>query len=63
MMAVNRYRLKTQSKAGHRGAQLAEKLLAQTDKLLSAILIGNNLVNSAAATLVTVIVFRLYGES
>jgi len=63
MMAVNRYRLKTLSRSGHRGAQLAEKLLAQTDKLLSAILIGNNLVNSAAATLVTVIVFRLYGES
>ena len=63
MMAVNRYRLKTLSKAGHRGAHLAERLLAQTDKLLSAILIGNNLVNSAAATLVTVIVFRLYGES
>ncbi len=63
MMAVNRYRLKTLSRSGHRGAQLAEKLLAQTDKLLSAILIGNNLVNSAAAALVTVIVFRLFGES
>lgn len=63
MMAVNRYRLKTLAKAGHRGAQLAVKLLAQTDKLLSAILIGNNLVNSAAAALVTVIVFRLFGES
>ena len=63
MMAVNRYRLKTLAKSGHRGAHLAERLLAQTDKLLSAILIGNNLVNSAAATLVTVIVFRLYGES
>jgi Mg2+/Co2+ transporter CorB len=53
MMAVNRYRLKTLSKEGHRGAHLAEKLLAQTDKLLSAILIGNNLVNSAAAALVS----------
>jgi len=63
MMAVNRYRLKTLSKAGHRGAQLAEKLLAKTDKLLSTILIGNNLVNSAAAALVTVITFRLFGES
>lgn len=62
-MAVNRYRLKTLSKLGHRGAQLAEKLLARTDKLLSAILIGNNLVNSAAAALVTVITFRLFGES
>ena len=63
MMAVNRYRLKTLSKSGHRGAQLAEKLLAKTDTLLSTILIGNNLVNSAAAALVTVITFRLFGES
>lgn len=63
MMAVNRYRLKTLSKSGHRGAHLAEKLLAKTDTLLSTILIGNNLVNSAAAALVTVITFRLFGES
>lgn len=63
MMAVNRYRLKTQSKAGHRGAKLAEWLLARTDRLLSVILLGNNLVNSAAAALVTVIAFRLFGEN
>ncbi|MFZ5484247.1 MAG: HlyC/CorC family transporter [Pseudomonadota bacterium] len=63
MMAVNRYRLKTLAKAGGRGARLAEWLLARTDKLLSVILLGNNLVNSAAAALVTVIAFRLFGEN
>jgi len=63
MMAVNRYRLKTLAKAGHRGAKLAEWLLAQTDKLLGVVLLGNNLVNSAAAALVTLISFRLFGES
>lgn len=63
MMAVNRYRLKTLAKTGHRGAQYAERLLAKTDTLLSTILIGNNLVNSAAAALVTVITLRLFGES
>lgn len=63
MMAVNRYRLKTLAKTGHRGAKLAEWLLARTDRLLSVILLGNNLVNSAAAALVTVIAFRLFGES
>lgn len=63
MMAVNRYRLKTQARAGHRGARLAEGLLARTDRLLSVILLGNNLVNSAAAALVTVIAFRMFGES
>jgi Mg2+/Co2+ transporter CorB len=63
MMAVNRYRLKTLSKSGHRGAKLAEWLLARTDRLLSVILLGNNLVNSAAAALVTVIAFRMFGEN
>ncbi len=63
MMAVNRYRLKTLSKSGHRGAKLAEWLLARTDRLLSVILLGNNLVNSAAAALVTVIAFRVFGEN
>lgn len=63
MMAVNRYRLKTLSSKGHRGAKLAEWLLARTDRLLSVILLGNNLVNSAAAALVTVIAFRMFGEN
>lgn len=63
MMAVNRYRLKNLAKSGHRGARLAEWLLARTDRLLSVILLGNNLVNSAAASLVTVIAFRLFGEN
>ncbi|MGQ9685188.1 MAG: HlyC/CorC family transporter [Thiobacillaceae bacterium] len=63
MMAVNRYRLKHLALTGHGGARLAEWLLAQTDRLLSVILLGNNLVNAAAAALVTVIAFRLFGEN
>ncbi|WP_338069411.1 HlyC/CorC family transporter [Parasulfuritortus cantonensis] len=63
MMAVNRYRLKTLAKGNNRGAKLAEWLLARTDKLLSVILLGNNLVNSAAAALVTVVSFRVFGEN
>ena len=62
-MAVNRYRLKTLARTGNKGAQLAEALLARTDRLLSVILLGNNLLNSAAAALVTVLTFRLFGES
>lgn len=63
MMSVNRYRLRTLAQGGHRGAKLANALLARTDTLLSVILLGNNLVNAAAASLVTVIAFRLFGES
>jgi Mg2+/Co2+ transporter CorB len=63
MMALNRYRLKHLVKLGHRGAVLASSLLARTDRLLGVILLGNNLVNAAAAVLVSVIAVRLFGES
>jgi Mg2+/Co2+ transporter CorB len=63
MMAVNRYRLKHMAKSGHRGARLAEWLLARTDKLLGVVLLGNNLINAAAASLLTVIAFRLFGNN
>jgi Mg2+/Co2+ transporter CorB len=62
MMAVNRYRLKTLVRLGNRGAELATELLAQTDKLLGVILLGNNLVNAAAASLVTLIGIELFGD-
>jgi Mg2+/Co2+ transporter CorB len=62
MMAINRYRLKHQAEKGHRGARLTLALLNQTDKLLGVILLGNNLINTAAATLSTVLAIRLFGE-
>lgn len=63
MMAINRYRLKHLVRVGHRGARLAAALLARPDRLLGVVLLGNNLVNAAAAALVTYITFRLFGES
>jgi len=63
MMSLNRYRLRHLMQQGHRGAQLASSLLAQTDKLLGVILLGNSLVNAMAAALVTVIAVRFYGNS
>lgn len=63
MMAVNRYRLKNRAAQGHTGARLALRLLGQTDKLLGVILLGNNFVNSASASLATVITFRLFGQN
>ncbi|HET9463164.1 MAG TPA: HlyC/CorC family transporter [Thiobacillus sp.] len=63
MMAINRYRLRHAAETGHRGAVLTLSLLNQTDKLLGVILLGNNLVNIAAATLATIISIRLFGDS
>ena len=63
MMALNRYRLRHLARTGRRGARLTAQLLSRTDRLLGVVLLGNNLVNAAAAALVTVITFRLFGES
>lgn len=62
MMAANRYRLRSAASLGSRGARLALALLDQTDKLLGIILLCNNLVNAAAATLVSVITIQLFGN-
>ncbi|HSR01841.1 MAG TPA: CNNM domain-containing protein, partial [Methylophilaceae bacterium] len=62
LMSVNRYRLRHLVKQGHRGAKLANTLLLQTDKLLGVILLCNNFVNTALATLVTIITVNLFGE-
>ncbi|SDH84344.1 HlyC/CorC family transporter [Nitrosomonas sp. Nm132] len=63
MMAINRYRLKHLAKQGHRGARLTAQLLANTDRLLGVILLGNNLLNSAAATLVAVITSAFFAHN
>lgn len=62
MMALNRYRLKHLVQVGHRGAKLTSQLLAQTDKLLGVILLGNTLTNAAATTLSTIIAVQLFGD-
>ncbi|HEB83135.1 MAG TPA: HlyC/CorC family transporter [Gammaproteobacteria bacterium] len=62
LMTLNRYRLKSLSDKGHRGARLATKLLERPDRLLGLILLGNNIVNIFAATIATIIAMRLYGE-
>ena len=61
LMRLNRYRLRHSARSGHRGARLAESLLARPDRLIGLILLGNNLVNIAAAQLVTFIALRLGG--
>src|SRR5437667_10382631 len=62
MMAANRHRLRHRAHRGERGAKQALSLLAQIDKLLGVILLGNTLVAAAAATLTAVITKRLFGE-
>ncbi len=62
MMAINRYRLNTLMRKGNRSAKLVNNLLGKVDKLLGSILLGNTLVNVAAAAVTNIIVLRLYGQ-
>ena len=62
MMAANRYRLRSLAGQGNRGARLAIELLGKTDRLLGVVLLFNNLVNTAAATLVSVITLEIFGD-
>ncbi|MEP2600747.1 MAG: HlyC/CorC family transporter, partial [Paraglaciecola sp.] len=62
MMSINRYRLKHLENEGHKGAIRVQKLLQRPDRLIGLILIGNNLVNIAAASVATILCLRLFGE-
>lgn len=57
--SVNKVRLKSKAEDGNQQAQKALDLLEDYDKLLSCILIGNNIVNLTSATLSTVLFTKL----
>ncbi|MDD2722026.1 MAG: CNNM domain-containing protein [Gallionella sp.] len=63
MMAINRHRLNHLLRKGNKSAKLTAQLLGKVDKLLGSILLGNTLLNVAAATLTEFIVLRLYGHN
>ncbi|EPP0956176.1 HlyC/CorC family transporter [Cronobacter dublinensis] len=63
MMTLNRYRLRHLSKQGNRAAKRVERLLRKPDRLISLVLIGNNLVNILASSLATIVGMRLYGDA
>ncbi len=62
LMRLNQYQLRHKARQGHRGARLAEHLLKRPDRLIGVILLGNNLVNFSAASIVTLITNGLGGK-
>ncbi len=63
MMAVNRHRLNHLARKGNKSAKRTLQLLGKIDKLLGSILLGNTLLNVAAATLTEIIILRLFGHN
>lgn len=60
--SLNRIRIKNMAEKGNKRAILTLKLAEKYDSLLSTILIGNNIVNIASASLATVLFVKLLGE-
>ncbi len=60
--SVNRTRLRAMAEKGNGRAKLTLKLNDNYDRLISTILIGNNIVNIATASIGTVLFVKLYGD-
>ena len=62
LTAVNKIRIKTLANDGDKRAQKVEKLLDQQTRMISALLIGNNIVNTGLTALATVMVTKAFGS-
>ena len=60
--SLNKTRLKVLSEKGNKRAQLAFDLAEEYDKLISTILIGNNIVNIALSSIATLLFVALLGN-
>ncbi|AYE34239.1 hemolysin [Clostridium septicum] len=63
LMALSKIRIRHMVEEGVKGAKLVEKLTEEPNKLLGAILIGNNIVNIGASALATSLALKAFGES
>ena len=63
LMAVNKIRVRTLADAGLSRAKILVKVLDNQPKMLSAILIGNNIVNISASSLMTILVTEMFGST
>ena len=61
--SMNRTRVRAMAEKGDKDAELALKLSENYDRLLSTILVGNNIVNIALAAIGTMIFVNIYGAS
>ena len=63
LMSLSKIRVRHMVEEKVKGAKLVERLLEDPNKLLGAILIGNNIVNIGASALATSVTAKLFGGS
>ncbi len=62
-MSLNRVKVKNLAQAGNKKAKRVLRLSDNPDKLLSTVLIGNNIVNIASASLATVLFVKFFQDN
>ncbi len=62
LVSVNKIKLRTLADSGNKSASIALKLTENPNKLLSTILIGNNIVNLSASSLATILVQKAFNS-
>lgn len=60
---VNQYRIRSLAEEGNKRAQKVLKVTENSGKMLSAILIGNNIVNISASSLATIVAIEILGSA
>lgn len=63
LTTVNIYKMKALAEEGNRRAKMVLKLMENPGKVLSTILIGNNIVNITASSMMTIIVTKVFGSA
>ena len=63
LTTVNKIRMRTLSEAGNKRADRVLLVTDDSGKMLSAILIGNNIVNLSASSLATTLATKLFGSA
>lgn len=62
LTTVNRVRIRTLTEEGNKRAILVQGILDRYSKMLSTILVGNNIVNISASSLATTLALRIWGS-
>jgi len=63
LTAASRVRLQSREKEGDERAGLVNKIREKKDRLIGALLLGNNLVNILASALATSVLIKMFGEA
>ena len=62
LISLNKIRLRNLMNKGSKNAKLVYALLSNPDRLITSILVGNNVVNTAISVLIAFVLIHIYGE-